>query len=160
MIGSAWDDPRFEVIVGDGAAFVGRRDTEPFDVILLDGTDPEGPGEVLYSAEFYANCRALLAEGGVFALQSASPFVQRDVFFRAQGRLRAAFPAVHPYFGPAPLYCSGVWSWTHASNGVDPLAIHEERLEAIEAGCYYYNRDIHRAAFVQPNFVRRGLAEL
>jgi spermidine synthase len=159
-IGSAWEDPRLELIIGDGAAYVARGDLEPFDVILLDGTDPEGPGEALYTANFYGNCRARLAEGGVFALQSASPFIQREIFFRAQARLRAAFPSVHPYFGPAPLYCSGVWSWTHASDGVDPLAIDEARLAAIEAGCFYYNREIHRAAFVQPNFIRQGLAKL
>ncbi len=159
-IGSAWDDARLQLVIGDGAAYVARDDLEPFDVILLDGTDPEGPGEVLYSAEFYANCRARLAAGGVFALQSASPFIQRDVFFRIQERLRAAFSAVHPYFGPAPLYCSGLWSWTHASEGVDPLAVDEARLAAIEADCFYYNRQIHAAAFVQPNFVRKGLAAL
>ncbi|MEZ4381133.1 MAG: polyamine aminopropyltransferase [Nannocystaceae bacterium] len=159
-IGSSWDDPRFELIIGDGAAFVARGDHGPFDVILLDGTDPEGPGEVLYNRGFYENCRARLAAGGVFALQSGSPFIMREVFFRAQARLRAVFPDVHPYFGPAPLYCSGVWAWTHASVGVDPLAVDAERLAAVEPGCFYYNREIHRAAFVQPNFVRRGLAAL
>ncbi|HFE44871.1 MAG TPA: polyamine aminopropyltransferase [Nannocystis exedens] len=157
-IGSAWDDPRLHLEIGDGAAYVARDDVGPFDVILLDGTDPEGPGEVLYSAEFYANCRARLTEGGVFALQSCSPFIQRDVFLRIQQRLRAVFSAVHPYFGPAPLYCSGLWSWTHASQSVDPLAVDETRLAAIEADCFYYNRQIHDAAFVQPNFVRKALA--
>jgi len=158
-IGTGWDDPRLELIIGDGAAYIAREDVEPFDVIILDSTDPEGPGEVLYSPSFYAHCRAHLTPGGVFALQSASPFIQRDIFFRAQERLRAAFPAVHPYFGPAPIYCSGMWSWTHASVDVDPLEIDASRLAAIEPGCFYYNREVHNAAFVQPNFIRRGLAQ-
>ncbi|MCB9569027.1 MAG: polyamine aminopropyltransferase [Myxococcales bacterium] len=159
-IGSAWEDPRLELIIGDGAAYVAREELAPFDVILLDGTDPEGPGEVLYENYFYSQCRARLAPGGVFAIQSASPFLMREVFLRAQRRLRAVFADVRPYFGPAPLYCSGLWSWTHCSAGVDPLAADPARIEAIEPGCDYYNREIHRAAFAVPNFLRRELAGL
>jgi len=56
-----------------------------------------------------------------------------------------------------PIYPSGSWSWTFASNSVDPLAPRAERLAQIETGCRYYNRDIHRAAFTQPNDIRRAL---
>jgi spermidine synthase len=81
----------------------------------------------------------------------------REDFVKIQKTLRAAFPQVHPYFGPVPIYPSGAWSWTYASNGVDHLAPRADRLAQIEAGCRHYNRDIHRAAFAQPNWVQAAL---
>ncbi|MFW6087902.1 MAG: polyamine aminopropyltransferase, partial [Myxococcota bacterium] len=72
-IGTAWDDPRLELRFEDGVRFVREADVEPFDVVILDGTDPIGAGEGLFGLEFYRGCDRVLADGGVFALQSASP---------------------------------------------------------------------------------------
>ena len=55
-IGTAWDDPRLELRIGDGIAFVKEADTEPFDVIFLDGSDPIGPSTGLYDEAFYRGC--------------------------------------------------------------------------------------------------------
>jgi spermidine synthase len=152
-----WDDPRLELVIGDGIAYVRDRDVAPFDVILLDGTDPVGPGEGLFNREFYADVARLLAPNGVFALQSESPILMPKLFGEIVTTLRELFPRVHPYFGPVPLYAAGIWSWTYASKGADPMAIDDQRLAAIEAGCKQYNRDIHRGAFALPNYVRQLL---
>ena len=84
-IGTAWDDPRLDLRIGDGIAFVKESDTEPFDVIFLDGSDPIGPSAGLYDEAFYRGCARVLAPHGVFALQSESPFLMREIFLQIQG---------------------------------------------------------------------------
>ena len=160
MIGSAWDDPRLDLRFADGIDYVKNSDEEKYDVILLDGTDPVGPGEVLFAQEFFAACKRMMKDGGVLAMQSETPILMRDVFFETQGKLRELFAEVHPYFGPVPLYASGIWSWTWASDRAGHLKVDPARASAIAEGCRYYNEAIHQAAFAQPNYVRRGLAEL
>ncbi len=151
-----WDDPRLTLVFRDGVAYV-REEGEPFDVILIDGADPVGPAEGLFTSPFHESCKRRLTRGGVLALQSEAPFLMREDFLRIVRSLRGVFPRVHPYFGPAPIYPSGSWSFTFASATVDAHPPMPERLEQIETRCRYYNRDIHRAAFAQPNDVRRAL---
>jgi spermidine synthase len=126
-------------------------------VILIDGSDPVGPAEGLIHGSFYESCKRRLAPQGVLALQSEAPHLMRDDFLRIVRTLRGVFPRVHPYFGPVPIYPSGGWSWTFASTQIDPLTPREDRLAQIEPVCRYYNRDIHRAAFAQPNDIRAAL---
>lgn len=160
MIGTAWDDPRLDLRFADGIDYVKNSDEPKYDVVLLDGTDPVGPGEVLFAQEFFAGCKRMLNDDGVLAMQSETPILMQQVFFETQGKLRELFEHVHPYFGPVPLYASGIWSWTWASNGDGHLDIDTGRAAPIIDGCRYYNDAIHRAAFAQPNYVRRGLAKL
>ncbi len=156
--GVPWQDPRLTVRVGDGVAYLRDYKDEPFDVILVDGADPVGPAAGLFQNPFYVACRAVLAKDGVLASQTEAPLLMKDDFVAIQKSLRAVFPVVHPYFGPVPIYPSGSWTWTYASNGTTPDSPRADRLAQIESGCRYYNRDIHRAAFAQPNYVREALA--
>jgi spermidine synthase len=153
-LGPDWEDPRLELRFEDGVRYVTEADVAPFDVVLLDGTDPLGAGEGLYEPRFYQGCKRVLAEGGVFALQSASPVLQRDIFLNVQRRLQGVFPQVHPYFGPVPLYGAGQWSWTWAATDGDPTGLVEERASAVERWSKQYNRAIHTAAFAVPNDLR------
>jgi spermidine synthase len=147
----AWDDPRLELIIGDGIAYAREAAEASFDAVLLDGSDPVGPSEGLFNREFYASVRRCLAPDGVFALQSESPLLMPELFEQIQATLSEEFSTVRPYFGPVLIYGASQWSWTFASDGVDPLAINEGRVQAIEDGCRYYNREIHRGAFALPN---------
>ena len=61
----AFDDERVEIEIEDGARYVGRFKRKTFDVIIVDSTDPEGPGEALFTKEFYQHCRERLGKGGV-----------------------------------------------------------------------------------------------
>jgi spermidine synthase len=153
-----WTDPRLTLHFADGIAYLRDYVGEPFDVILIDGSDPVGPAAGLIAGSFYESCKRCLTPGGVLALQSEAPHLMRADFVRIVTTLRSVFPRVYPYFGPVPIYPSGSWSWTVASSTVDPLTPREDRLAQIERGCRYYNRDIHRAAFAQPNGIRAALA--
>lgn len=156
-IGTAWDDPRLDVRFIDGIEYVKKSDDEKFDVILLDGTDPVGPGAVLFDEGFYAGCKRMLEPGGVMALQSESPVLMMDVFAETQRKLRKLFAEVHPYLGPVPLYGTGTWSWTWCSDTGEPLRAVPERQDAIVEGSKAYNPDLHQAVFALPNYVRRAL---
>jgi spermidine synthase len=152
-----WTDPRLELRIMDGVAYLNEPGGEPFDVILVDGSDPVGPAEGLFQSPFYQSCKRRLTPAGVLASQTEAPFFMRADFVRIVKTLRSVFPSAEPYFAPVPIYPSGSWSFTVASQGTDVLSPRPERLRQIEAGCRYYNRDIHRAAFAQPNDVRQAL---
>lgn len=146
-----WKDPRLELRVGDGIAYVDQFVGEPYDVIIVDGSDPVGPAEGLFGSGFYQNCKKILSRNGVLAVQSESPQLMTENFRKLIETLQGVFSSVHPYFGPVPLYPGGGWSYTYASEEVDPLQIAQPRAEHIEKHCRYYNREIHRGAFAIPN---------
>ena len=156
-IGSAWDDPRLDVRFDDGIKYVKESDEEKYDVIFIDGTDPVGPGAVLFTEDFFRGAKRMLREDGIMALQSETPIFLPDVFVEAQKTLQRTFKHVFPYFAPVPLYASGSWSWTWCSDQDSHLAPDEKRQARIEETSKYYNRDIHKAAFCQPQYVKRKL---
>ena len=156
-IGTAWDDPRLDVRFVDGIEYVKESTDAQYDVILLDGTDPVGPGAVLFDESFYAGCKRMLADDGVMALQSESPLLMMDIFVETQRKLRRLFSEAHPYLGPVPLYGTGTWSWTWCSDTGEPLRAIPERQEAILEASKAYNEDLHRAIFALPNYVKRAL---
>jgi spermidine synthase len=157
-IGTAWDDPRLEVHVGDGVEYVARYDGPPYDVVLVDGCDPVGPAAALFGEPFYRDVASVLSEDGVFATQSEDPHLYHDVHVEVVRRLRDVFGSAHPYYAGVMIYPGNTWSWTWASRNVDHFAADEGRAERLEAVTEYYNRDIHRAAFALPNFVQKALS--
>ncbi len=156
--GVPWDDERLALRFEDGIKYLRDYAGEPYDVIIIDGSDPVGPAEGLYDSPFYASAKRCLAAGGVLVSQTESPIAMAEDFARIVKTLRASFTRAEPYFVPIPLYPSGMWSFSHASDAVDPSAFDEARAKRIESVARYYNRDIHRAAFAQPSFVRKLLA--
>lgn len=156
-IGTAWDDPRLDLRFTDAIEYLTKSQDEKYDVILLDGTDPVGPGAVLFAENFYQACKKMLTEDGVMALQSESPLLMMDLFVEVQHKLRALFAEVHPYLGPVPLYGTGTWSWTWCSDTGEPLRPFAERQEAIVAASKAYNAELHQAMFALPNYVKRAL---
>jgi spermidine synthase len=154
----AWSDPRLELVFADGMQYVQDQEEDCFDVVLVDGSDPVGPSEGLFNTEFYTSVHRVLRPSGVFALQSESPIEMPEVFLDIVNRLRRIFRRADPYFGPVPLYASGIWSWTFCGDSVEPLAVDPTRATRAEATSRYYNRDIHGAAFALPQFLKRALA--
>jgi spermidine synthase len=153
--GVPWDDKRLTMRFEDGIAYLNNYAGEPYDVILIDGSDPVGPAEGLYSSPFYESAKRCLVAGGVLVSQTESPIAMAEDFARIVKTLRTSFKRAEPYIVPIPLYPSGMWSFSFASDAVDPLAFDDARAKRIEAVTRYYNRDVHRAAFALPNFVRK-----
>lgn len=158
MIGSAWDDPRLHVTIGDGIAWVKNTDLAPYDVILVDGSDPVGPAEGLFNKSFYQACMERMTEGGVFVTQSESTMLFLETHVEMVKTIAEVFGTAHPYYRDVFLYSAGTWSWTYASKTTKPTAIHEDRMKFISEITEIYNREIHLGIFAVPNFVRRRLA--
>ena len=159
-IGTAWDDPRLDVRIDDGAAFVAQAGAASFDVILVDGADPIGPAAVLFSEAFFADCKRVLRKGGVLCAQGGSPTVQAAEHVGAIEALRSQFATVAPLYAPVGIYPGGAWSFIWASDApVDPRTPDEDRVAQVSGSCDWYNEDVHDGAFAMPNAVRRALRD-
>ncbi len=161
----ALDDPRVEVRIGDGMRYVhedGPAAGERYDLIVLDLTDPVGPAEGLYAADFFAACKALLAEGGALTLHIGTPVFQPERVRELVARLRQVFLRVRPYFLYVPLYGS-LWGMACASDTLDPAALDADEVDRRLATraireLQHFNGAVHCAQFAQPNHLRALLA--
>jgi spermidine synthase len=154
-------DARLTIKVEDGLAFV-RSATETYDLIVLDLTDPGGPSEPLYTADFYRACASRLNPTGAMTLHIASPVAHPDRIRAGLGSLRAAFAVVAPYLVTVPLY-GGLWMMACASATLNPayltpLDVDRRIAQRKIRDLQYYNGDMHRASFALPNFVRELVA--
>jgi spermidine synthase len=153
----ALDDPRLDLVIGDGFEFV-RETSGRFDLIVLDLTDPGGPSELLYTSDFYRACASRLGPQGALTLHIASPIAHPDRIRDTLANLRSAFAVVTPYLTSVPLY-GGMWMMACASATLDPKTVSAEEIDLRIASrrianLRYYNGDMHRAALALPNFVR------
>ncbi|HEX2825813.1 MAG TPA: polyamine aminopropyltransferase [Burkholderiales bacterium] len=152
----AFRDPRVTLHFADGRHWLTSCE-HAFDLILLDLTDPVGPSQALYTAEFYELCRTRLAQGGVLALHVQSPVARPQTFARIAATLRSVFAHVRPYLVYVPTY--GTWfAMATASTTVDPIAdsvagIMSRFDERALGELRFYNPATHFAGFALPNFV-------
>jgi spermidine synthase len=154
--GGAFDDPRGNVLVMDGTRYI-EQSRESFDVIIIDSTDPVGPGEALFTPAFYRACRSRLRPGGMMVVQSGAPFFQPTELETVCGHLAASFTGVRPYLAPVPTYAGGMLALVAAGGSRDalrpPCKVLRERLGALRGRTRYYTPEVHRAAFtLAPSF--------
>jgi spermidine synthase len=161
----ALDDPRVELRIGDGLRHVVALlppTGERFDLIVLDLTDPVGPAEALYAADFFAACKTLLQPGGALSLHLGAPYFQPARVRALVDRLRAVFARVRPYFLYVPLYGT-LWGFATAADALDPTRLTadevDRRLRQRGIGALqHYNGSVHCAQFALPNHLRTLLA--
>ncbi|MFN1833992.1 polyamine aminopropyltransferase [Balneola sp. MJW-20] len=155
----AWDDPRLSVKVEDGIAFI-KNAQAAYDVVIIDGSDPVGPAEGLFSREFIQLCRDALTEQGVFSAQTESPWIPEyhKSIANEYRYLSESFTNASLYLGFIPLYPSGMWSFaiaSHHTNFQDEEVMTRvgQGMKAFGSGLKYYNAEVHKGAFALPNFV-------
>lgn len=144
------ENPRVEVIVGDGFMHIANAENE-YDVIMVDSTEPVGPAVNLFTKGFYAGIAKALKEDGLFVAQTDNPWFKGDLIRTVQRDVKEIFPIVRLYIANVPTYPSGMWTFTIGSKKHDPLAVEEGRFHEIETK--YYTKELHKAAFVLPRFV-------
>jgi spermidine synthase len=152
----AFDDPRADLLITDGALFMAESDRK-FDVIIVDSTDPLGPGKVLFSSSFYANCKARLNPGGVMTTQSGVVMIQGDELTTTVSRLGEYFEDAHAYIAAVPTYSAGFMGFGWASDNTE-LRQHTRdtitaRYSAAKLDTRYYNPDLHGGAFALPTYI-------
>lgn len=152
----ALDNPRVTLYYEDGIEFV-KDKKACYDLILVDSTDPIGPGEGLFTNAFYTDCYNALSEEGILVNQNESPYYDQfsHEFKRAHSKIKKIFPVSKVYQFHMPTYPSGHWLFGFASKGIDP--VDNSNLEAwneLGIKTRYYNTDIHRGAFALPTYVK------
>jgi spermidine synthase len=155
-VSAGLDDPRVTVINEDGAAFV-RDSGKEFDVILVDSTDPVGPGTALFEQPFYESVKRCITDGGVAVFQSENPMLMQDVFTMVVWDLTDVFGSsrARPYCATIPSYPGALWSFTICSRSSDPLEQAPRELPRdLQEQLRYYDPEVHRGAFALPRFVR------
>jgi spermidine synthase len=163
IAGSAWSDPRAQVIVGDGIDYVRQAPDAAFDAIIVDSTDPIGVGEVLFTDEFYANCARILTARGVVVNQCGVPFMQADELRETSLRRARAFPCVSAYVAAVPTYVGGFMTLGFAAKekGLADVPVPMLRARAEAAGILgatkYWTPEIHASAFNLPPYIAEHL---
>lgn len=154
----AYDDPRTRIVIADGTKFVAETD-ERFDVIMVDSTDPIGPGAVLFTKEFYTDCRRSLKPGGLLVTQNGLPFLQAGELKQSVAYFRGLFADAYAYLATTPSYFGGPMSFGWATDNAKLRQHRRKKIERRyeEAGAFptrYWRPDVHVAAFALPNYVR------
>lgn len=145
------DDARVKIYIEDAIEFIKTKNA-CYDVVLIDSTDPMGPGEGLFTQEFYTDVKNSLKKGGIVVPQSESPFANQNEIKKMYPLLKSVFGRVLPYCGPIPTYPGGYWSWAFCTDSAENEP--KYRVDEISQKCKIYNAALHSGCFGIPNFVK------
>jgi len=156
---SKLDDERVSLYFQDGLKFINGKE-DVYDLILVDSTDPIGPGEGLFSEAFYKDCFKALSEKGILVNQHESPYYPNYAkeMKRSHNKIKNIFPISKVYQFHMPTYPSGHWLFGFASKALDPVEdFKPEVWKAFGLKTKYYNTDLHKASFALPTYVNEML---
>lgn len=157
----AYDDPRLRLVIADGMDFV-LDTSDRYDVIICDSTDPIGPGEALFSEDFYARAKDCLAPGGVLVTQNGVPFLQPDELKTTARRMQPHFADTGFYCAPVPTYYGGFMAFGWGTDDRElrhvDLPVLQTRYDTAGLKTRYYTPAIHQAAFALPRYMLDSLA--
>ncbi len=152
----AFNDPKAQVVIAEGVSYVAESQ-ETFHAIIVDSTDPAGPGEGLFTERFYGACKALLEPGGVLVTQSGVPYFQGDEAKSTVRRLGANFTEAGLYLTAVPSYAGGFMALGFATDDAAlkavPFSALAGRFSRAAIKTRYYTPEIHKAAFALPPFI-------
>lgn len=154
-------DPRVNLYFEDGIKFVEDK-KNMYDLIIVDSTDPFGPGEGLFSTAFYTDCYNALTEKGILINQCESPYYSHNAYEmkRSYSKLNKLFNICKAYQYHMPTYPSGHMIFGFASKALDPVKdLDADKWNALGLETKYYNTEIHKGAFCLPNYVINMLNE-
>ena len=160
-VASKLSDPRVHIFIDDGLRFV-RHVENKYDLIIVDSTDPFGPGEGLFTTEFYGNCYKALTSDGILVNQHESPFYNTysKSMKQAHKKILQFFPIVKVYQAHIPTYPSGHWLFGFASKKFHPVNdLDVGKWNRIGIDTDYYNTRLHKGCFALPTYVTKQLLE-
>ena len=157
----AFEDPRLSMVIGDGAQYVAETDRR-FDIIIVDSTDPVGRAKRLFAERFYSDCRVVLRNDGLIAIQSGCPFYLSEETERMLSLLTVCFGVARPYLAPVPTYANGMLALVVAGakdNFIPSINVLNSRREMSGLETDYYSAEVHRAAFAIPSRFPHGWSD-
>ena len=156
-------DKRFESVIADGMKYVAETDRR-FDVVIVDSTDPQGPGAVLFTKEFYVSSKRCMADGGIMVTQNGVPFFQPDELISSVGMFKSLFADASCYVASIPTYIGGHMAMGWAAKDKKPRAntvktIAKRYEKAGKFKTRYWTPEVHVAAFALPRFIAEHVAK-
>jgi spermidine synthase len=155
QIASGFHDARARLYFEDGIDFV-KQVKDEYDVVIVDSSDPIGPAVQLFGETFYRDVFQVLKADGMMVSQAESPLFFQDSSRAVYRNMKRVFAHSEIYLACVPTYISGFWAFAIGSKEYDPRSIHSGAFEP--EGLKYYTRDVHRAAFVLPPYIKDLLA--
>nr|WP_083792527.1 polyamine aminopropyltransferase [Candidatus Epulopiscium viviparus] len=150
------NDVRLKMYFEDGLKFVQECADNSYDLILVDSTDPIGPGEGLFTYAFYNNCKRILTKNGILINQHESPYYESYAheMRRSSKKIRETFPIAKVYQFHMPTYPSGHWLFGFASKELDPIVdLKADKWNSLGLKTKYYNTNLHVGSFMLPTYV-------
>lgn len=156
-------DKRFESVIDDGMKYVARTERQ-FDAIIVDSTDPQGPGKVLFSHKFYAACKRCLNKGGVLVTQNGVPLFQPAELASSISKFRKLFADSTCYVAAIPTYIGGhmAMGWATDDRSLRQTPVKTIAARYRRAGSFstrYWTPEVHAAAFALPRFIAETVAK-
>jgi spermidine synthase len=156
-------DKRFENVIGDGMTYVATTERR-FDVIIVDSTDPQGPGKVLFTRKFYAGCKRCMNKDGILVTQNGVPMLQPDEFASSIRSFRRLFADGTCYIAAIPSYIGGhmAMGWASDDKRLRQITVKTLAARYRSAGSFptgYWTPEVHAAAFALPRFIADAVAK-
>ena len=149
--GKALDDPRVELHFQDGALFV-KSHAASYDLVLVDGPDPIGPGEALFTEAFLLDCKRALRPGGILVSQSES-YLLHPAVTETQCRIFRELFAYSGYYACSiPSYPGGSLGFCIGCDDHRVDVPFRRPIGAFVRRLKMYSMAVHKAAFVLPPF--------
>lgn len=153
----AFKDPRANVHIGDGFAFLEDK-KDCYDVIIVDSSDPEGPASTLFGKEFFTRCKDALHADGNLLTQAECMWIHLDLIVKMKNFIETIGWKTVEYANISmpsyPSGCIGFFVCSKRGNCKEPLRpVPEKILPTLQ----YYDETMHRAAFMLPRFMRNAL---
>ena len=149
LLDGAYDDPRLNLIIGDGAGYLASCEDQ-YDAIIIDSTDPDDNSTSLFTNNFYQNCKDRLTKDGVMVAQAGCPSYQPSILKHMRGRMLSLFGFGGFYHAAIPTYVGGLHAFAWGSDGIDLAALAEQNTVGLRATDFctrYYSERVHKAAF-------------
>ena len=143
-------DPKVTVHVGDGFKFL-KENTSSYDVIITDSSDPVGPAASLFEKPYFQLLHDALTPGGHISTQAECLWLHTQLIKGLQQTTGDIFTVSEYAFTTIPTYPSGQIGFMVCTKGEKrDLKIPLRKVP----NTIYYNENVHKAAFVLPEFAR------
>nr|Q96557.1 RecName: Full=Spermidine synthase 2; Short=SPDSY 2; AltName: Full=Putrescine aminopropyltransferase 2 [Datura stramonium]CAA69421.1 spermidine synthase 2 [Datura stramonium] len=158
-----YEDPRVNLHIGDGVAFLKNVPAGTYDAVIVDSSDPIGPAQELFEKPFFETIARALRPGGVVSTQAESIWLHMHIIEEIVANCREIFKgSVNYAWTTVPTYPSGMIGFMLCStegpavdfkNPINPIddESHGQTIGPLK----FYNSEIHQASFCLPSFAKR-----
>ena len=157
-LAKSFSDKRSRMEFAEGCSWLSKS-KETFDVIIVDSYDPGGPVQSLETTGFYKLVHERLDKGGIAVFQTDSPTIRAEYLRSTVATISSLFKAFKLYLCTMPSFPEAICSFVIcAKEGADLDIFNDKRYASVAKRCTYYNPDIHRGAFLLPEYIRKIIA--